>query len=203
MGYRTAVLIDQGAPRPRDADLILESSPWPGYYQSFLRLVAAIGPRADIVITGGDDITPDFKRPAEAIGREFFERFPDGFGIMQPLGDDMPRSETICPSPWVGRGWIERAYGGRGPVWPEYIGFFGDQELKEVAEKLGVLWQRRDLIQYHDHWSRPGGPAKTEYQKRNDAYWAADEKLFYSRRAEGFPGHEPLSVGSKLSTTPH
>jgi len=192
MGYRTAVLLDKGKPVPQNTDLHIEESVWPGYYQSFIKLCKTIGDAADIVVTGGDDITPDFKNRADKIGKEFFEHFPDGFGVMQPTGDDMPGRYEICPSPWIGSGWIRRAYGGKHPVWPEYFGFFGDEELKNVSEKLGVLWRRDDLIQYHDHWSRKDGPKKTDYQIKNDGYWKADETLFHARKAEGFPGHEPL-----------
>lgn len=192
-GYKTAVLIDKGRSAPKNADLVVEADPYPGYYGSFIQLCRAIGPGAQIVITGGDDILPD-PREAQEIGEEFLERFPDGFGVMQPLGDNMPGGETICASPWVGYGWIKRAYRGNHPVWPGYIAFFGDQELREVSKKLGVLWQRYDVNQYHHHWSRPGGPQKLDYQSRNDGFWAADEKLYYSRKQGGWPGHEPLPV---------
>jgi hypothetical protein len=101
--------------------------------------------------------------------------------------------DRICASPWFGRGWLDRAYGGRYPVWPGYSNFFGDQELKEVSTKLKVLWQREDLVQYHDHWARPGGPEKTAYQKKNDASWKRDENLYKSRMLAKFPGMWPLA----------
>jgi len=188
-GYLTAVLIDTGQPRP-EADLVLEEALWPGYYRSVNQLVRAIG-NADIVVAGGDDLYPDPTRDAEELGLAFFRRFSDGFGVMQPTGDDLDGTDRICGSPWFGAGWIARAYQGEGPFFPGYDVFFGDEELKNVTERLGVLWQRRDVVQYHDHWIRPGGPPKTDYQTRNDRFWAGDKALFASRQAAGFPGHEP------------
>jgi hypothetical protein len=190
-GYKTAVLIDKGVQAPLNADLVIEADPYPGYYGSFIQLNKAIGPNADILITGGDDILPD-PRDAQEIGEDFFKHFPDGFGIMQPLGDNMPGAETICASPWFGKGWLKRAYRGLHPVWPGYIAFFGDQELREVAKKLGALWQRLDVNQYHHHWSRQGGPEKLPYQAKNDVFWKNDEKLYYERKRGNWPGHEPL-----------
>jgi nucleoside-diphosphate-sugar epimerase len=193
MGYKTAVLLDKGT-GPVEADLILYADPWPGYYRSLIRLCRAIGQEADIVVTGGDDMWPDPRKRAEAIASEFFQKFPDGFGILQPTGDDLAGTDRICGSPWLGREWIRRAYQGRGPVWGEYLGFFGDEELKNVSSSLGVLWQSPDLVQYHDHWSRAGGPPKTDYQGRNERlYWERDKALFHRRREAGWPGHWPLT----------
>jgi len=191
MGYKTAVLIDKGKPAPGNVDLVLEADPWPGYCKSFIRLCQAIGD-ADIIVTGGDDITPDFKKKAEEIAEECFEKYPDGFFVMQPTGDDMGTRYKICASPWVGKGWIKRAYQGKGPVWPGYTVFYGDEELKDVSSLRGVLWQRGDLLQFHDHYSRPDGPKKLDYQVKNDQYWIQDGILFNSRKAAGFPGHEPI-----------
>lgn len=189
-GYKTAVLLDPGAPEPK-ADLVLHAEKYGGYYQSFNALHKAIG-NADVIITGGDDIYPDMKHKAQELGEQFFLRFPNGFGIMQPIGDNKPGSPTICESPWVGKGWLKRAYQGKFPFWPEYIAFFGDTELKQLADRLKVLWMRRDVAQFHNHYTRPGGPPKTNYQMSNDQYWGADEKLFYERKAGDWPGHEAL-----------
>ena len=192
LGYKTAVLLDKGKPAPVNADLVTEVDPYGGYYQSFIQLHKVIGDSADIIITGGDDILPD-PREAEELGQEFFEHFPDGFGVMQPLGDNMVGADTICASPWFGKGWLKRAYRGKHPVWPGYIAFYGDQELREITKKMGVLWQRWDVNQYHHHWSRQGGPAKLDYQTKNDGFWKQDEKLYYERKQNNWPGHEPLS----------
>jgi hypothetical protein len=193
MGYKTCVLLDKGKPQPKHADMILYTPAYEGYYKSMIEMSRAIGREADIIITGGDDIFPDEKHTAQEIGIECFTKYPDGFFIMQPTGDAMEGVDRICASPWFGRGWLDRAYQGRFPVWHEYIAFFGDQELKEVSSKLKSLWQRNDLCQYHDHWSRVGGPAKLEYQTKNDQHWRHDETIYKKRFMGKFPQMWPLA----------
>jgi GDP-D-mannose 3',5'-epimerase len=196
MGYKCAVLVDKGKPACAQADHVIEVEQYGGYYQAVNRLARELVEKhnAAIVVTGGDDMFPDPKKTATEIAVEFFARFPDGFGIMQPTGDPMPGTDRICGSPWMGREWIRRAYSGRGPMWPGYVGFFGDEELKNVAEALGVLWQRPDLAQRHDHYTRKGGPAKLDYQAANEKKcWAPDMATFTRRRSDGFPHHVPLA----------
>lgn len=196
MGYKTCVLIDAGKPRPDASvtDKVIEASPYEGYYKSLIRMAEEIG-LPDAIVTGGDDIYPDEGKDAATIAGECYAKFPDGFFVMQPVGDKMDGVWRICASPWFGKGWLRRAYGGKHPVWPGYTAFFGDTELKEVAEKLRVLWQRPDLCQYHNHWCRPGGPKKTDYQAANDTHWKKDERLYQSRKRSGWPGMWPKPPG--------
>lgn len=133
-------------------------------------------------------------------------------GIMQPTGDrwgDDPASrirygadrgayiDRICGSPWMGREWCERAYQGNGPMFDGYHHFYADEELQEVAQELGVLWQRRDLIQLHRHWGRkPGGADESDvpefYRANVSPDWGPAGALFRERKAAGFPGSQPL-----------
>jgi hypothetical protein len=196
MGYLTCVLLDKGADQPKDADLIMYTDVYEGYYKSFITMARTIGRDADMIVTGGDDIFPDPSKKASEIAHECMTRYPDGLFVMQPTGDAMSGVESICASPWFGRGWLDRGYQGRFPVWHEYIAFFGDQELKEVAERIKCLWQRKDLCQYHHHWSRVGGPAKTDYQIRNDRYWKHDEAIYKKRMMQKFPQMWPLPPNS-------
>ena len=210
MGYHTAALVDGDAPAAENADVIVRVPEWPGYYKS-VRLLAhhlrdrALGaqmwgftePEPDIIVTGGDDMDPDPTCDAQSIATEFFGRFPDGFGVMQPTGDNLPGTDRICGSPWFGRGWLERSYGGEGPHHCGYHVWYGDEELHHVAQKLGVLWQRPDLTQYHRHWMRHrkfGARAKTDYQRRNDGCWGDDKAIYLARREADWPGHEPLEA---------
>jgi nucleoside-diphosphate-sugar epimerase len=192
MGYRTAVLLDAGADGVPSADLTLRADPYRGYYQSVIALCRAIGKRADIVVTGGDDMYPDPKHSPEELAADFFRVFSDGYGVMQPTGDQFEGTDRICGSPWLGRTWIERAYQGRGPVWPGYTAFYGDEELLNVARAQDVLWQRPDIVQFHDHWSRMGSPKKTDYQDRNEQFIVKDRELFARRKASGWAGAAPL-----------
>ncbi len=128
------------------------------------------------------------------------------FGVVQPTGDrwgddaaararwpDAPAMiDRICGSPWIGREFARRVNGGRGPFWPEYFHNWCDQEVQEVAIKLGVFWQRRDLIHYHNHSRRQGGPW-LEHQKGFDADYVKMKPLFEKRKAAGWPGHEAIA----------
>lgn len=133
------------------------------------------------------------------------------FGVMQPTGDrygEDARSiarygadraayaDRVCGSPWMGREFCLRINPGRGPLWPEYTHMFEDEELFEVASKYGVLWQRRDLIHFHNHWARKRGDAAymPEFLKEVNSpeHWNKYKALFEQRKAAGFPGSEPL-----------
>lgn len=191
-GYKTAVLLDPGAAAVPEADLTLRPGAYPGYFASVNLLAKAIGPRATIVVTGGDDMFPDMKLTAQEITAQFLEHFPDGFGVMQPIGDDLEGTDRICGSPWLGRGWIDRAYGGKGPFWPGYRAFYGDEELFLLTSMQELLWQRRDLTQRHEHWARHGAGAMLPYQRENQKLWDVDKALFRERYAAGWPGSDAL-----------
>lgn len=189
LGYRTAVWLDREG--DTGADYVHVERRYPGYFVAVNRLAQFLvrERNATIVITGGDDVDPDPNRCAGELGEEFVTRFPDLLGVMQPTGDSLERTASQCGSPWLGRAWVVRAYGGRGPFPRVYKHFYGDVELKQVAERLDVLWQRPELCQYHDQWRRRGGAeARTDYQRRNyDRYFRRDKLLFVLRRAIGFP----------------
>ncbi len=126
------------------------------------------------------------------------------FGVMQPTGDrwgddafsrarwpDAPAMiDRICGSPWIGREFATRINGGAGPWWPEYQHNWADEEMQNVAQSLGVLWQRRDLTHYHDHARRNGGQWQA-HQKHFDADYTRMKPLFEKRKAAGFPGSDP------------
>jgi|SRR5579859_359017 len=132
------------------------------------------------------------------------------FGVMQPTGDRYGADERhigepgsayidrVCGSPWMGREFCRRMYGGNGPLFEGYFHMGEDEELQCVAQKLGVLWQRPDLIQFHRHWarkrkSRDDMPKFLE-RANSAAEWRKYKELFAARQAAGFPGHEPLEA---------
>lgn len=132
------------------------------------------------------------------------------FGVMQPTADRWHEGvggfsnapiDRVCGSPWMGREFCRRMYGGKGPLFEGYRHMFVDEELQEVALKLGVLWQRRDLTHFHKHWGR----GETDKSIVNDPkipdhlvkwntpeHWRESKQMFDERKAAGFPGHEPL-----------
>ena len=109
--------------------------------------------------------------------------------------------DRVCGSAWIGREFATRMYHGNGPLWPEYTHMFVDEELQLVAQKMGVLWQRPDLTQYHDHWGRPRAGEKVgnadrmpEFLKaaNSPGQWQHAKDILTKRKADGFPGSEPL-----------
>lgn len=185
-GYEVYIAAETGFPEVSGAVLVIKPR-YSGYWAECNELVGLAALHGcDVFVLIGDDMDPDPTKTAAEIGAEYLQRFPDGYGVMQPLDRPDRRFRGICGSPWFGRGWLERAYGGRGPTWAEYRQFFGDQELHRVAKREGVLWLRDDLYQEHHHWLW-GAEPKTDYQQANDRHWKADEALFHVRRQQGFP----------------
>jgi hypothetical protein len=200
-GYRVAVL-RQGESLPF-ADIEISTDRYLGWAPSINLLVQEVMAQdsaAEWMVGGGDDTLPDAKRTPETIARECSEYFAGSFGVMQPTGDKQlwPASaiENFAGSPWMGREWCKRMYQGSGPLWPEYFHMFGDEELQCVAEKLGVFWQRPDLIHLHQHWAREAvkkAPAFLHYVN-SPGHWESSKTLFLQRKAAGFPQHEPLAA---------
>ena len=192
MGYKTAVFLDPGAAGvPADFTMrATEYHPYFGYYEAVNRLTAALADEADIIVSGGDDMFPDPDKNAQQLGQEFVEHFKGTLGVMQPTGDNLHANvHTICGSPWMGVDYIRRGYKGVGPMPPYYKHFYGDEEMMDVCNRLGIMWIRPDVVQYHEHWSRPG-VVQLAYQTRNNQYWDVDQKLFFTRRRQGYPDHE-------------
>ena len=198
MGYKAALFTDESYSLSK-VEIAL-SGPYMGYWDACNKLaMACLKTKADVVVFAADDIEPDKMHSAQEIGRQYLKRFPQGLGVMQPCGDlqgidssGRPASERICGSPWIGRAWIERAFGGKGPFPEGYWHFYGDEHLKEVAERLGLLFMDKGLIQTHMHWSW-GWNDQTTYQERNSReHWQKDQVLFFKNKAAGFPGSELL-----------
>jgi len=132
------------------------------------------------------------------------------FGVMQPTGDRYGSNERhlgelgsayidrVCGSPWMGREFCRRMYGGRGPLFEGYFHMGEDEELQAIAQKLGVLWQRPDLTHFHNHWARARQDERDRpkfLERANSSVeWQKYKKLFAERQTAGFPGHEPLEA---------
>lgn len=206
-GFRVAVLIDDPDMKGHAgglADLEINTRDYRGYPWAVKQLCDEIlsrHPDTNVIVTGGDDISPDPRYRAEVLEAKFLERFPDTFGVMQPCGDSygtragVPAAARICGSPWMGREFIRRINGGRGPFWGDYFHFYCDEEMHEVAKALGILWNNYEVNQHHAHWSRdkPRRAAqRPSYLFTAQATWESGQGLFNRRKAAGFPGHEPL-----------
>lgn len=197
-GYRVAVLTD-GPVRPNLREPAMhvhvgEYAGWATAVSLLAKAVVADDFERDVaaVVVGGHDQSPDDRFAADELAAQFAERFPDLFGVMQPTGDGFAGNGMAAVSPWLGAGWIRRAYGGNAPLWTGYRHFCPDSELWAVARLLGVYWERPDLSQYHDHWTRHAGATRPPHLAAAEGAKAQDRALFVARRDAGWPGHEPL-----------
>lgn len=196
-GYGTAAFVDAGKPLP-DADLVVagEYCGYPKAANLLCRRVCDEHQEVIACVCGGNDIFPDQNHTADELAEQFAFHFPDLFGVMSCTGDGFSANDCCIVSPWFGREYVRRAYGGVGPWCEAYSHYWVDREGFDVAQKLGVLWLRPDLSQFHDHWSRKGTPPPEHIQK-----WRAlnrkGHELYQRRKAENFPGSEPLGASDE------
>lgn len=200
MGFNIAVFRDIGAP-PVEADILI-SGEYAGYPKAVNALCRRIFAETDAVAvcTGGTDIDPDPTHSAQQIARDLYNRFPDGFGLIQATGDrwmidaeGRAASERVCGSPFMGKAFCQRVESGRGPFCENYWHFYCDERLQNVAQLLGVLWQRPDLAHFHHHWSRERRP-RPPHLSEAKLNWPAAKEMFERDREQGFPGHQPLEA---------
>ena len=214
MGYRIA-LLRQGESAAHLCDLEIPTNMYLGWARStniLCREVLSKDPACNWCVGGGDDYLPDLAHTAEEIAVRCSAHFGGSFGVMQTTGDrwcDTPDSrrqygenrgaiiDRIAGSPWLGREWCARSYQGNGPMCDEYHHIFADEELQEVAFKLGVFWQCRDLIQLHEHPLRRSGGNESDWPDflkpiNTPENWQREMGRFHERKAAGFPGSEPL-----------
>jgi len=204
-GYKTAIWRDPGA-SPIDANITIVGR-YPGYSKASNALIklALADPACQWVVGGGDDVLPDPNHTPEEIAEECYAWFPYSnggtFGVMQPTGDpwrDLQGRiiERIAGSPWIGRTFAERVYGGNGPWWPEFDHMFSDEHLLNVATKLGVYWMRPDLTHFHNHPLRNGDRSKLPdflEQWNTTQHWNKSKAIFDRLKAGGFAEAECIS----------
>lgn len=174
---------------------------FPGYYKVINSIVAyAFDRGADVVTCIGDDMYPP-RQGANEHEAVYFDRFPDGFGVMQATGDRQGTpdkvtgrvsSERICGSPTFGREWARRAFMGKGPFGDfGFRSYYCDELLHDVTERDGLLYQDRSFVIDHKHWSFGRTPKQWWHEEANKN-WDHDYQLFLSLKARGFPGSEHL-----------
>jgi hypothetical protein len=203
MGYGTAIIVlDEPERRKLPADIVQihEGNKYPGFAVSTNRiayLTLKTDPECQIIIAGGDDVYPDQNKRADEIADEFIEHFGGTLGVMQPHGDEWHHThdrrgyiaDNAAWSPWLGREWCQRAYMGRGPLNPDFYHYYNDTNLFQVAQWLGLLWVRPDVVHGDRNWKRErkhlGRPVYLREAKRRNA---ADAALCAQLQTEGFPG---------------
>ena len=195
-GYSVAFFLDQEDKQEYGPREFTYHGKYGGVWDATNKLACtAVGSfRYSVCVFAGDDMDPEPNYVASEIEAQYRERFPDGYGVMQPCGDPQGRDASgksaaarICGSAWFGKAWIEQAYEGKGPTNATYWHFYADEELARVAEQQGVMWWRPDLTQYHRHWSF-GHSRITPYQERNQKHWEMDRSIFMERLKLEFPG---------------
>lgn len=201
-GYRVGIFLDRGSPTT-EADIVVQGE-FHGYWAAcnLLSRIVFHHRGAEVVTLIGDDMIPDPLSTASSIGEAYLRRFPDGFGIMQATGDPqgkdkhgVPAAARICGSPTFGMGWNERAYHGTGPCPEMYKSYWGDEELWNVAKRLGVLWLEPKFSFLHRHWSFGHEPRQPSHEK-NEGNSRRDREMFQARKQAGFPGSDPLPEDS-------
>lgn len=197
MGYRVVVLQNKEHADDIPADIVRWIDHYPGWAGSINMLCAEVVPqRATIIVSGGDDMLPDPNKRASEIACEMLEHFGGSFGVMQPQGDGYLGARHYCGSPWIGREFARRMYGGTGPMHREYHHNWADNELFWVAKGMGLLWARDDLAQRHEHFSRANKTPPSYWNAEVEPHDRADVRLFLDRAAHSFPGHEPTGPGA-------
>ena len=176
-GYRTAVLIDNTV-RPLDAkniDYILPIVEWKGFPNAANELCQM---SFDIIVIAGNDMFPDAEHHAQVIGKQFTDHFGGTNGVMQPTGDNYGCIDIAAVSPWIGKDYIAHCQGQ--PYCEDYYHYYCDADLQTEATKKGVFWQRPDLVQYHDHWSRKDNIRPVHLERAKDQH--QQDKATYTRR---------------------
>lgn len=201
-GYKIAIL-QNFARGDVPADRTIWYDYYPGWPESINILCRDVVPRdCDLVVSGGDDMYPDPKHTARELREQFYSKFPDGFGGMQPQGDEFMGSRLYCGSPFLGRSFWERMYAGRGAMCGQYKHSWADNELYWVSKGMGVLWERFDLTHFHEHFLREATVAPDYWSRASKGpdYWAKNVQAFeledcliyVKRKAAGFAGYEPV-----------
>ncbi len=197
-GYEVMVGLDADkmcAQRTDGPHLVCLPAPWSGYYgDNGVNVLAreAFKLGADLCTFIGDDMIPPLQG-AQHHAELYFKRFPDGYGIMQCTGDRQGdemggtrNAERICGSPTFGRGWHEKSFSGSGGFPVGFHAFYGDEILKEVSERLGLLYQEPALNIEHLHWSWNRSPKRWWHEDNANRYWGKDRAQFDAAKENDF-----------------
>ncbi len=192
-GWDCFALVNKPAEIP-NATGIFRVETYAGWGESINSMALDLADRYDWLATGGDDCFPP-DVPAEKIGWELWNHFGGTMGVCQATGDRWAwdkngTTSPICYAPFIGSEFAKRWNSGRGPIWPDYWHFFGDNELYETSRKAGLLLERPDWTVEHRHPAKTGVP-KQPYNFPHEPRWAADCDLYERRKVAGFPGACP------------
>lgn len=163
-----------------------------GHPRSSNRAIAdCIALGADVVLNVNDDMYPIDMTADDLIRAWSFVFDLSTLGVMQCAGDMWGGMAWAAVCPAVGREYAQRINGGRGLYWPEYNHYFADQEIREVAERLGKFHLHTSLKIYHDHHTRGGRDGLTAQNRAHtQSKHERDRQIYNSRLSANFPNHE-------------
>lgn len=194
-GYDSVVMVDrQDIHVMSTIKMVGDYQRFPGYYKVINAIVGrAFVAGADLVTCIGDDMDPP-RQTAQEIADMYFKRWPDGLGVLQGCGDPQgmnqkgeSASRRICGSPTFGKGWHQKSFDGHGPFHSGFNSFYGDEILKDVSEKHGLLWMEQSIMIFHRHWSWGHGSIQP-YHMANQKSWEVDRSLYFELKERAYPG---------------
>lgn len=137
------------------------------------------GERFDILIQMADDQRPQVNDYDLRIAAAFAEHFPDFDGALH-INDGRQR-DKLCTLPVLGWAYYQRF----GYIYhPSYKSLWCDNELTDVANRLGKIIYVPDVWVYH-HWVEL--TKRDELHKWCESFWKEDEANYRRRRAADFP----------------
>jgi len=185
-GYLPLVIMNKEHVKKGIPAMVCAVEGYEGYYRAMNWACQSLveHERADIVVCISDRMRPPQNKRSEEVGQQFASRFRNGQGIMVPLQGAESGDLKPC-GPWIGKRFIQKYYGGKGPYYERYFQFYGNRELFTVANRDGLLWLRDDLDQ-----EVIGGETDFYRKANREEYWTRDQGVFVERQEMGFPGSE-------------
>lgn len=136
-------------------------------------------PDWDILVVGSDDCVPKTKGWDDHMRKDFETFFDNTDGVCWfPDGWNY----KICCQPVLGRTYYERF---KYIYHPSYKSLYCDNELTNVAKKLGKLKQSESVKFDHLHY-RNRKRGRDELDKKNEAHMLHDYTLYRDRMRAGF-----------------
>lgn len=138
-----------------------------------------------LCVVAADDFVPTSPRYARLLASLFWDRFPEGDGLLHT--NDGRNGRRLNTLPVFDRRYFDRfgyCYN------PQYSSLWCDNEQQEVAESLGRSCYVDDVIIRHD-WIGDGGG--DDLHRRNESYYERDARVYQARKKAGFP-RDPVPV---------
>ncbi len=135
----------------------------------------------EIVIVISDDFFVRRKGWDTFVRQKMTEHFPDTDGSLWIYDGSQKKINTLPCLGW-------RYYQRFGFIYnPEYKSFFCDNEQTAIGLRDNKLAFIDQSIATHEHPAWAGGMKVDDLYRRNNVYWAEDQRTYERRKAAGFP----------------